>query len=129
VQRSLAVTGPASPDLVWARYVRPARWPGWSPQIRSVDYPLAELAPGTAGVVRGPCALAVPFEILAVDVQKRCWTWRVHPPVVGELTLVHGVEPAGNGTRTTLEVTGPALVVPAYLPVASLALRRLVRTG
>lgn len=127
MHRTLAVTGPAPPDLVWARYVRPTQWPGWSPQIRSVDYPDAELAPGTAGVVRGPCALAVPFEILTVDPANRCWTWRVHPPAVGELTLGHGVEPAGAGTRTTLDVTGPALVVRAYLPVALLALRRLVR--
>lgn len=126
MRRSLAVTGPAPPDLVWARYIRPARWPGWSPQIRAVDYPEAELVARTSGVVRGPCALAVPFEILAVDPDDRVWTWRVHPPLVGTLTLVHGVEPVGPGTRTTLEVTGPALVVPAYLPVAALALRRLV---
>lgn len=127
MQHSLAVTGPASPELVWLRYLRPAQWPGWSPQIREVDYPHGELAPGTAGVVRGPCALAVPFEILTVDPGNRSWTWRVHPPVVGALTLGHGVEPAGRGTRTTLVVTGPALVVSAYLPVARLALRRLVR--
>lgn len=126
MRRSLAVTGPAPPDLVWARYIRPARWPGWSPQIRAVDYPEAELVAQTSGVVRGPCALAVPFEILSVDPDDRRWTWRVHPPLVGELILVHGVEPVGSGTRTTLEVTGPALVVPAYLPVAGLALRRLV---
>ncbi|WP_420120571.1 SRPBCC family protein [Nakamurella sp.] len=127
MQRSVAVAGPAPPDLVWIRYVRPDRWPGWSPQIQGVDYAGDELAPGTAGVVRGPCALAVPFEILAVDAQRRSWTWRVQPPVVGALTLVHGVEPAGSGTRTTLDVSGPAPVVLAYLPVARLALGRLVR--
>lgn len=127
MQRSLAVTGPAPPDLVWTRYVRPAQWTGWAPQIQSVDYPQTELAPGTAGVVRGPCALAVPFEILDVEPENRCWTWRVHPPVVGRLTLVHRVEPAGAGARTTLEITGPALVVAAYQPLALLALRRLVR--
>jgi uncharacterized protein YndB with AHSA1/START domain len=127
VRRTLAVTGAAPPDLVWAGYLQPARWPGWSPQIRAVDYPHAELAAGTAGVVRGPCALAVPFEILDVDPENRSWTWRVHPPAVGALTLAHGVESAGRGTRTTLDITGPALVVLAYLPVATLALRRLVR--
>ena len=127
MQRSVAVTGPAPPDLVWTRYVRPDRWPGWSPQIQGVDYPGDELVPDTAGVVRGPCALAVPFEILAIDPARRSWTWRVQPPVVGALTLVHGVEPAGTGTRTTLDVTGPAPVVLAYLPVARFALGRLVR--
>lgn len=111
---------------MWTRYVTPACWPTWSPQIRAVDYPYAELAAGTAGVVRGPCALAVPFEILTVDVERRRWTWRVHPPAVGGLIAVHGVEPAGSGTRTTFEVTGPAPVVTAYLPVAWLALRKLV---
>lgn len=126
MHRSIAVTGPAPPDEVWARYVTPARWPTWSPQIRAVDYPHPELVAGTAGVVRGLFALAVPFEILSVDAAERCWTWRVRPPVVGVLTLRHGVEPAGPGTRSTLEVAGPAIVVPAYLPIAYLALRRLV---
>jgi len=126
VRRSLSVTGPAPPALVWARYVTPGMWPGWSPQIRAVDYPHDELIGGSAGVVRGLCALAVPFEILTVDPGSRCWTWRVRPPLVGELTLRHGVEPAGPGTRTTLDVSGPAIVVAAYLPVAAIALRRLV---
>lgn len=121
------MTGPAAPELVWTRYLRPARWPDWAPQIRAVDYPGAELEPGAAGVVRGPCALAVPFRVLTVDAGRRTWTWRVQPPVVGALILAHGVEPAGSGTRTTLEVTGSAAVVAAYLPVARFALGRLVR--
>lgn len=112
---------------MWTRYVTPTCWPTWSPQIRAVDYPYAELTAGTTGIVHGPCGLAAPFEILTVDVERRRWSWRVRPPVIGELILVHGVEPAGSGTRTTLGVTGPDLVVPAYLPVARLALRRLVR--
>jgi uncharacterized protein YndB with AHSA1/START domain len=127
VRSSLAVSGAAPPDLVWERYVDPARWPDWSPQIRAVDYPGPRLAAGTSGVVRGPCALAVPFEILSVDPQRRRWTWRVRPPVVGELILDHAVTPAADGTRTTLDVQGPAAVVLAYLPVARLALGRLVR--
>ena len=126
MRRSLTVTGPAAPDLVWARYVTPARWATWAPQIRAVDYPEPTLVAGTAGVVRGACGLAVPFEILAVDAGNHCWTWRVHPPVVGELTLHHAVERAGSGTGTRLDVTGPAIVVAAYLPVAAIALRRLV---
>ena len=44
------------------------------------------------------------------------------------MTLDHGVEPAGTGTRTTLAVDGPAPVVLAYVPLARVALGRLVRS-
>jgi hypothetical protein len=126
VRQHLDVTGPATLDQVWDRYVRPARWSSWSPQIRAVDYPEPELVAGTAGVVRGPLGLALPFEILAVDVERRCWSWRVKPPV-GEMILAHTVTAAAGGTRTGLDVDGPALLVVPYLPIARLALRRLVR--
>ncbi len=124
MHRTIEATGPARPEQVWDRYVRPAMWPSWSPQIRTVDYPHPELVAGTAGVVRGPCALAVPFRI--VELGDDHWSWRVHPPVVGELTLRHAVTASGDGTRTTLDVDGPAVLVLGYLPLAGLALRRLV---
>lgn len=125
---TVSAAGPASPDVVWDRYVRPAHWSEWSPQIRSVDYPDDELSAGGRGVVHGPCGLAVSFEILDVDLQNRSWSWRVTLPAI-TLHLLHEVEPAvgGAATSTSLEITGPAPIVLGYAPIARLALGRLVR--
>jgi hypothetical protein len=120
--------GARDTDDVWDRYVRPRRWPEWSPQIRSVDYPGERLVPGTDGVVHGPARLPVRFRILDVDGTGpvRAWSWAVSAAGV-RLTLRHTVEATAAGTRTGLTVDGPAPVVAAYLPVARWALRRLVR--
>jgi hypothetical protein len=131
LRREITVEGPQSPDEVWDRYVRPARWPQWSPQIRGVDYALEHLAPGTTGVVRGPLQVPVPFEVLAVedaDPSRRAWRWRAGARGV-HVELEHVVEPAPSrpgGSRTRLVLSGPAPVVVPYLPLAWLALRRLV---
>jgi Polyketide cyclase / dehydrase and lipid transport len=119
--------GPRPPDDVWDRYVRPQRWPEWSPQIRSVDYPGETLSPDTTGVVHGPAGLRVRFRILDVtaDAPVRSWTWAVSAAGV-RLRLTHTVEPVAGGTRTGLTVWGPAPVVALYLPVARWALGRLV---
>lgn len=126
---SVSASGSADPETVWDRYVRPARWPQWSPQIRSVDYPGEVIAAGGHGVVHGPCGVPVAFEILEVDVDDHSWRWQV--TLVGiTLTLDHVVAagPAGAaGTTTRLDITGPAPVVLAYAPIARLALGRLVR--
>ena len=42
------------------------------------------------------------------------------------LSLWHGVEPDPAGTATWLRVHGPAVVVAGYLPMARMALHRLV---
>ncbi len=126
----VAASGPADPDAVWDRYVNPARWPEWSPQIMSVDYPDQSLSPGGTGTVHGPCGIAVTFEILAVDPDKRCWSWRVM--ILGVvLTLDHDVHAlhtdGATGTRTTLDISGPVPLVIGYAPIARVALSRLVR--
>lgn len=124
--------GPRPPDQVWDRYVRPARWPEWSPQIRGVQYGPERLTPGTGGVVRGPFRLAVPFEVLSVDEEdplRRAWRWRAGLLGV-HVELEHVVEPSPShpgGTLTRLVVSGPAPVAVPYLPLAYLALHRLVR--
>ena len=125
---AIAAGGPADPDVVWKRYIEPTRWPSWSPQILGVDYPGQQLREDTAGAVHGLFGLTLPFRILAVDEASRTWTWRVCAPLGIEMTLDHGVEPAGTGTRTTLAVDGPAPVVLAYVPLARVALGRLVRS-
>lgn len=131
MRRELTVRGRRDPGDVWDGYVRPARWPEWSPQIRSVDYARERLAPATTGVVRGVGGVLVPFEVLAVsesDVRSRSWTWRAR--VLGvALEFTHVVEPDAAGTVTRLLVTGPLPLVLPYLPVARLALHRLVAPG
>ena len=76
--------------------------------------------------MHGPCGVGVAFEILAVDHDKRCWTWRV---TVAGVTLVlgHDVFAQRSGSRTTLDIAGPAPVVIGYAPIARIALGRLVR--
>lgn len=127
---TVSASGTAAPDVVWDKYVHPACWPEWSPQIRSVDYPDESLSSGGAGTVHGPCGVAVTFEILAIDAETRCWSWRVM--ILGiALTLDHDVRPqdinGASGTVTTLDINGPAPLVIGYAPIARLALSRLVR--
>ena len=127
VRRRVVVSGPRPADEVWDSYVRPQRWTQWSPQIRSVDYPGATISPHTAGVVHGPVGLRTDFRIVAVDANRpvRGWSWSVSAGGV-RLFLWHTVEAIDAGTRTTLTVQGFAPVVLGYLPVARVALRRLV---
>ena len=80
--------------------------------------------------MHGPCGIAANFEILEFSGEKRCWSWRVR--VVGiTIDMVHSVDPvrdAGkNASSTTLEIAGPAPIVLGYLPIARIALGRLVR--
>ncbi|WBB70089.1 SRPBCC family protein [Micromonospora sp. WMMD812] len=124
---ALRVRGPRPADDVWDRYVRPRRWPEWSPQIRSVDYPHETLRAGTAGVARGPGRLPIPFRITDVvgEGPVRSWSWTASVAGV-ELRLRHTVEVAGTGTGTGLNIDGFAPVVALYIPVARWAIRRLV---
>lgn len=123
---TLSAAGPAAPGEVWDRFVRPARWSQWSPQIRSVDYPDEVITTGGTGTVYGPCGLPVRFEVLEVDGGNRFWSWAVTPAMV-RLTLHHRVVARGSGTLTELVVDGPAPVPLLYAPVARLAMRQLVR--
>jgi hypothetical protein len=127
VCRSVVVCGPRAADDVWDCYVRPQRWPQWSPQIRSVDYPAEMISPHSSGVVHGPAGLRAEFQVLAVDATGpvRSWSWSVSAAGL-RLNLRHTVEAVAAGTRTGLTVQGFAPAVLGYLPIARLALRRLV---
>lgn len=120
------MTGPLPPGAAWERYVVPARWPGWAPHIRGVDVDVDRLVPGVTGRVHDALGVRVTFLVTAVDERRRTWAWdaRVGPVL---LHLRHGVEPDARGCATWLTVRGPAPVVLPYLPLARLALRRLVR--
>ncbi|MBL7255702.1 SRPBCC family protein [Paractinoplanes lichenicola] len=125
MRRNVEVFGPRDVGDAWDRYVQPARWAEWSPQIRSVDYAEPELRERTGGVVHGPLGVRVPFVILRVS-PPQSWLWAVF--VAGaSVQLSHRVEPAATGTRATLMINGPAPMVLGYLPLARLALRRLVK--
>lgn len=125
ISRRIQVSGAAAPDLAWSRYAEPARWPEWSPQIRRVEYGSERLTSGTPGRVFGPGGLWLDFWIEDVDEPRRSWTWVVRR---GPLSMVlqHGVVAEAGGCRTWLALRGPAPLVLPYLPVAKLALRRLV---
>jgi len=130
---TVGAAGSAAVDEVWDRYINPQHWSEWSPQISSVDCSDDTIRAGSTGTVHGPCGIGVDFEILQVDHEKRCWSWRVRAAFV-TLELVHRVltgspdDPTGAaGSKTTLEISGPAPVVIGYLPLARIALGRLVR--
>src|SRR3712207_2073743 len=127
LRRAISVEGPRAADDVWDRYVRPRRWPEWSPQIRSVDYSRERLAPGTSGVVHGPAGLRARFHILDArdSGPVRSWSWMVSAAGV-RLTLRHTVEAAAAGTRARLTIEGFAPAVAGYLLAAWWALKRLV---
>ena len=127
MNRRLAAVGPAEPDVVWDRYIHPEQWSGWSPQIRGVDSADSPVQAGSRGRVHGPLGVRVDFVVLDVDHEKRCWNWRVVLLGGIGLTLGHAVEQRGSGTRTTLDISGPAPIVLGYAPMAYLALTRLVR--
>ncbi|GAB2586564.1 hypothetical protein Aab01nite_51410 [Paractinoplanes abujensis] len=124
MRRHLEVCGPRDAADVWDRYVRPARWAEWSPQIRSVDYAEPELRERTGGVVHGPFGVRARFFVARVS-PPQSWLWDVF--VAGAaVELSHRVEPVAEGTRTTLTIRGPGPLVLPYVPLARLALRRLV---
>lgn len=124
----ISAEGPRPADDVWDRYLRPRRWPEWSPQIRSVDYPGEFLVPATGGVVHGPAGLPVRFHIVDVDGTSpvRTWSWTATAAGV-RLALHHSVAATVTGTRTGLTIEGFAPAVALYLPMARWALHRLVR--
>lgn len=123
---SIGATGPADPDVVWNRYLRPENWREWSPQISSVRYPGSEISDGGRGRVNGLCGIGLAFEVLYVDTENRCWTWRVKPVGV-DVVMTHAVLATDGGTRTTLEIDGPLPIILGYAPIARIALGRLVR--
>ncbi|GLY31291.1 hypothetical protein [Kineosporia sp. NBRC 101731] len=117
--------GPVEVEVAWLRYLEPERWTSWSPQLRRVEYEFGRLRPGTGGRVFGPLGLWLNFWIEDVDEDARTWTWVVRRGPFS-VVLQHGVEPGPRGSRTWLALRGPAPLVLPYLPMARLALHRLV---
>jgi hypothetical protein len=68
----------------------------------------------------------VAFTVVAVDEVDHTWAWDVRFGPL-RLRLRHGVDARSDGSATWVTVRGPGPVVLAYLPVARIALHRLVR--
>jgi hypothetical protein len=125
----LTASGPVAPATAWQRYVVLAEWPTWAGHIASVEADGDRLRPGLRGRVSGPFGVGVTFVVTAVDEAGRTWSWDVRWGPI-ELHLDHDVTArAGGGTRTGLELDGPAPVLLGYAPVARLALQRLVSSA
>ncbi|WP_432543584.1 SRPBCC family protein [Kineococcus sp. SYSU DK002] len=113
----MIVRGPRPAADVWADYAVIGRWPSWAPHMTGVEADRERLAAGVTGHVRcGPVRL--PFTVTAVDEDAMTWTWRV-----AGIGMRHGVRAVPGGSVTTFHA--PPLLLP-YLPVARVALRRLV---
>jgi hypothetical protein len=127
----LEACGPVPVASAWRRYARPALWPTWSPQLRSVEItggePDQELATGTTGRVHGPIGVWADFTVLSFDAAARSWSWRVRRGPLA-IRLEHMVEARAGaaGSRTTLVLHGLPPVVLGYAPLAWYALHRLV---
>jgi hypothetical protein len=133
VMLGVSVSGPAAADVVWERYARPDLWKTWSPQIRRVEVASQRLSGGETGRVHGPLGVSVDFTVDLWDEDARMWSWTVRPHGSllsgvrrAQMSLLHTVQPEGAGSSTSLVATGIAPLVAAYLPVARLALHRLV---
>ena len=126
---TLHAHGVASVTLAWERYADPALWSTWAPQIQRVETTMPRLAAGGTGTVRAGFlprpTLGIPFEVLAVDEDAKEWEWEARVGPV-RLRLEHGVTAHLTGSSTWLRVHGPLPVVLGYVPVAKLALDRLV---
>ena len=120
--------GPRPVDDVWTALVDPARWPQWAPQLRGTEGLPSPLSPGAEGHVIGPAGVRVPVRITAVEPELRRWSWLV---LLGpwHLPMDHLVEPAAGGSRVRVVLHGPKALLAPYGPVATWALRRLVRVA
>ncbi len=126
----ISVEGQAPVDQVWERYTQPSQWPTWAPQIQRVDVPdLAEGEPiehGTRGTVHGPVFTFVPFRIRYVDHRAHEWSWWVGLGIVG-VGMDHGVAATETGSRAWVRIHAHPYLAAPYVPIARLALKRLVR--
>lgn len=127
----VSATGPLAPADAWDRYTRPARWPGWSPHLREVDYPHPTIRPGTTGRVTGVGGVVAVFRIDEVDDVAMTWSWSVRSGPL-RVRFEHGIDPVADGSehaggsRGWLVMHAPWPVALGYAPLARWSLGRLV---
>jgi hypothetical protein len=123
----------ADPDVAWALFSQPSRWPAWSPHLRGAwNLGELEVEVGRRGAVRLLGAVPIPAKIIAKDVagERRSWTWRA----VGLVDMDHVVEPHPAGGTVVSIVMRAAPPVEAtlrvtYGPVVQLLLKNLARVA
>ena len=83
----------APPAAAWDALIDTERWPAWGPSVTDVDCEDHRVRAGSAGRVRLPGGVWVPFRV--THLANRRWTWRVaRVPATG-----HRVESVdGNAT-------------------------------
>ncbi|MFG2588024.1 SRPBCC family protein [Streptomyces sp. NPDC048438] len=123
---TLRAEGRAAAEDVWLRYVTPARWPSWSPQIMAVRVNDERIRPGTRGEIVSLFGVTAAFVVESVDEERWRWAWRVRLGPV-RLRLRHEVQHRPGGSATTLRIEGPAVALAAYAGPARWALGRLLR--
>ena len=123
--RTVTTTGLLDPTTCWQRYYELDQWAKWAPHITGVEATSDVLTLGLTGRVRVTGGLEVPFVVTSVDLAARRWSWIARPLGI-TLSLSHAIEASPVGTRATLVIEGPALVVVPYAPLGFVALRRLV---
>jgi hypothetical protein len=107
----------ATADMVWHILTDLDAWPRWGPTVAKAELVGAGFELGATGRVWTPVGVPLPFVITELD-QGRTWGWSV----AGVPATRHGVEPLESGCR--LWMSAPVWA-PAYLPVLSIALRRI----
>ena len=117
--------GPVDAGEAWDRYARPSRWPMWSPQITRVSCGVDRLFTGVTGRVHGPLGAWVDFVVDEWDDAARRWSWTVRRGPL-RVRLDHGVDVRGSGSSTFVRVHAPLPIALGYVPLAKLALHRLV---
>jgi hypothetical protein len=122
---TIRARGPRTAEEVWDRYARPDLWPSWSPQLRRVECDVHRLTTGVSGRVFGPFGVSAAFVVDEWDEAARRWSWSVRSGHV-RIALDHGVEALDAGARTWLTARAALPIVVGYLPLARLALHRLV---
>jgi len=114
------------PEMAWALMARPARWWEWAPHIRGAwGLGDPEVEVGRTGLVRLLGVVPVPATIVAKDVARRSWTWRVGMAVEMEHVVTD------DAVAITLAAPAPleAALAATYGPVIALLLRNLSRTA
>ena len=107
-------------ETVWDLLTDTERWPEWGPSVRAVDCEQRYIEAGTAGRIRIPGGLWLPFEVETCGEFR--WTWRVaRVPATG-----HFVESAvGADSRLCRAGFELPLYGVGYAPVCRRALGRV----
>jgi hypothetical protein len=108
----------APPETVWDLLIDLEAWPKWGLTVSRAELDDGDLLTlGVSGRVWTPVGVPLPFTITEF-VPGRSWAWQV----AGVPATHHGVDPDGDGCRVWMSAP---VWAPAYLPVLSLALRRI----